>query len=49
MSNTQSYVPATAPLHPWEIPKKEWFRLHIVYPGPYKGRMLLTIADAYSK
>lgn len=42
-------MPATAPLHPWEIPEEEWSRLHIDYAGPFKGHMFLVIVDAFSK
>ena len=42
-------MPATAPLHPWEILEEEWSRLHIDYAGPFKGHMFLVIVDAFSK
>ena len=42
-------MPATAPLHPWEIPEEEWSRLHIDYAGPFKGHLFLVIVDAFSK
>ena len=35
--------------HPWEWPGKAWYRLHIDYMGPFEGKMILVIADAYSK
>ena len=39
----------TAPLHPWEWPKRPWERLHVDYAGPIQGKMLLVTVDAYSK
>lgn len=42
-------VPACAPLHPWEWPKKPWRRFHIDYAGPFIGKMSLVIVDAHSK
>lgn len=42
-------TPAEAPLHPWEFPHKPWSRLHIDFAGPFCGKMLLIIVDAYSK
>uniref|UniRef100_H3ARH2 Gypsy retrotransposon integrase-like protein 1 n=1 Tax=Latimeria chalumnae TaxID=7897 RepID=H3ARH2_LATCH len=36
-------APAAAPLHPWEWPDKPWRRLHIVYAGPFLGKMFLVI------
>ena len=36
-------MPATAPLHPWEISEGDWSRLHIDYASPYKGHMFLVI------
>ena len=42
-------MPATAHLHPWEIPEEERSRLHIDYAGPFKDHMFLVIVDAFSK
>ena len=42
-------MPLVAPLHPWEWPKSSWLRLHVEYAGPFMGRMLLVIVDAFSK
>ena len=42
-------MPATAPLHPWEIPEEKWSRLHIAYAGTFKGHMFLVIVDTFSK
>ena len=36
-------------LHPWEWPGTPWYRLHTDYAGPFEGRMILIIIDAYSK
>ena len=44
-----SKLPASANLHPWEWPGKAWYRLHIDYMGPFEGKMILVIVDAYSK
>ena len=42
-------LPAIANLHPWEWPGKAWYQLHIDYMGPFEGKMILVIVDAYSK
>ena len=41
--------PAQALLHPWEWPKQPWGRLYLDYAGPFCGKMILVIVDAYSK
>ena len=41
--------PPLALLHPWEWPQCPWSRLHIDFPGPIDGKMLLVVIDAYSK
>ena len=41
------HAPAKSLLHPWEYPSNPWSRLHIDYAGPYLGKMLLIIVDAY--
>ncbi len=43
------HMPAKAPLHPWEWPKKPWSRLHADYAGPFMGSMFLVVVDAHSK
>ena len=43
------HLPATAPIQPWEFPKRPWSRLHIDYAGPFQGHMFLVVVDAYSK
>ncbi|KAI2645108.1 hypothetical protein H4Q32_029747 [Labeo rohita] len=42
-------TPPCAPLHPWEIPKLPWRRIHIDYAGLWQGKMFLILVDAYSK
>lgn len=41
--------PSKAPIHPWEMPNKAWSRIHIDYAGPFEGKMILVVIDAYSK
>ena len=36
-------------LHPWEWPKKPWFRVHLDYAGPFLGKMFLLLVDSHSK
>ena len=36
-------------MFPWSFPSRPWERVHIDYAGPFEGRMLLVIVDAYSK
>ena len=38
-----------APLHPWEVPKRPWSRIHIDHAGPFFDKMFLIVVDAYSK
>ncbi len=42
-------TPDCAPLHPWEIPKLPWRRIHIDYAGPCQGKKFLILVDVYSK
>ena len=42
-------MPAHAPLHPWEWPRKPWQRVHVGYAGPFQGTMFLIIMDVHSK
>lgn len=35
--------------HHWEYPHGPWERIHIDYAGPFAGKMLLIVSDAYSK
>ena len=46
---SKQHSPAKAPLHPWEYPKRPWSRIHVDYAGPYQGKMLLVIVDAFTK
>ena len=46
---SERHSPAKAPLHPWEYPKRPWSRIHVDYAGPYQGKMLLVIVDAFTK
>ena len=41
--------PVVAPHHPWEFPKQTWSRLHIDYAGPFWGKTLLVVVNAFSK
>ena len=41
--------PPVSPLHPWEFPHNVWERIHLDYAGPFEGRMILVIVDAFSK
>ena len=49
MCQTCHKLPASATLHPWEWPGTPWYRLHTDYAGPFEGRIILIIIDAYSK
>ena len=42
-------LPATAPIQPWEFPKRPWSRIHIDFAGPFQGHMFLVVVDAHSK
>ena len=42
-------LPASAPIQPWEFPKRPWSRLHVDYAGPFQGHMFLVVVDAHSK
>ena len=42
-------LPATAPLHPWEWPRRPWARVHVDYAGLTSGKMLLITVDTHSK
>ena len=41
--------PPVVPLHPWSYPSKPRSRIHIDHAGPFMGKMILLIIDAYSK
>ena len=36
-------------MHPWEWPKRPWARIHIDHLGPFQGKTILVVVDAYSK
>lgn len=44
-----SHNPPKAPIHPWEVPKENWDRIHIDYAGPFLGHYFLVCIDAKSK
>ena len=46
---SKRHSPAKAPLHLWEYPKRPWSRILVDYAGPYQGKMLLVIVDAFTK
>ena len=41
--------PTRAPLHPWEMPRSAWERIHVDYAGPVDGQVLFVAVDTYSK
>lgn len=41
--------PNKAILEPWKWPNEPWYRIHIDYCGPIKGKMFLVVLDAHSK
>ena len=42
-------MPPARPMQAWEWPEKPWTRLHVDHAGPFMGKTLLIIIDAYSK
>jgi transposase InsO family protein len=42
-------APVKAELSSWETPDIPWYRVHIDYAGPIKGKMYLVIVDSHSK
>lgn len=42
-------APNKAPFHPWLPAMQPWERIHVDYAGPYEGKMLLVVVDAFSK
>ena len=42
-------MPPAKPMQAWEWPEKPWTRLHVDHAGPFMGKTLLIIIDAYSK
>jgi len=41
--------PVKALSHPWDVPKHPWERVHIDFPGPFKGHVWLILVDALTK
>ncbi|XP_054280986.1 uncharacterized protein K02A2.6-like [Macrosteles quadrilineatus] len=41
--------PEKAPTHVWEIPKRNWQRVHMDYAGPFLNHNFLIVVDARSK
>jgi hypothetical protein len=41
--------PEKAPTHVWEIPKRNWQRVHMDYTGPFLNHHFLIVVDAKSK
>ena len=41
--------PQKAPVHNWDIPEKNWQRIHIDYAGPFMGHFFFLVIDAKSK
>ena len=42
-------TPQINAFHSREYPGWPWFRVHMTYAGPIKGKWILVIVDAYSK
>lgn len=42
-------LPPKLRTHHWEYPSGPWERIHLDYAGPYLGKHLFVIVDAYSK
>ena len=42
-------IHGAAPLHPWEVPKAPWTRIHVDYAGPFLDHMFLVVMDATTK
>ncbi|XP_011408362.1 PREDICTED: uncharacterized protein K02A2.6-like [Amphimedon queenslandica] len=41
--------PPQTPVHPSEVPKSPWTRLHIDHAGPFLGHYFLILVDAHSR
>ena len=41
--------PPISLLMPWESPQASWERLHGDFAGPYEGKIIFILVDAYSK
>ncbi|UYV75399.1 K02A2.6-like [Cordylochernes scorpioides] len=44
-----SHDPPKTDVYPWIWPSRPWSRLHIDHAGPFQGKLLLVVVDAYSK
>ena len=42
-------MPPARPIQAWERPEKPWTQLHVDHAGPFMGKTLLIITDAYLK
>ena len=49
MCQDSANMPQARALHPWEWPRRPWFRVHMDYAGPIQGKWILVIVDAHSK
>ena len=49
MCQDSANMPQAGALHPWEWPKRPWFRVHMDYAGPIQGKWILVSVDAHSK
>ena len=45
----ESEITSSCPMHPWEWSKRPWARIHIDHLGPFQGKIILVVVDAYSK
>ena len=45
----QSALPPQTPVHPWEVPKTPWTRVHIDHAGSILGHYFLILVDAHSR
>ncbi|KFD50407.1 LOW QUALITY PROTEIN: hypothetical protein M513_08634 [Trichuris suis] len=45
----QQHARPRAPVHPRQIPRNPWSRLHIDFAGPFQGEQFLIVVDPYSK
>ena len=45
----QAHNPPAAILHPWEIARKPWSRIHLDHAGPFLGRLFFIVVDAHTK
>uniref|UniRef100_A0A803JUZ6 Gypsy retrotransposon integrase-like protein 1 n=1 Tax=Xenopus tropicalis TaxID=8364 RepID=A0A803JUZ6_XENTR len=43
------HAPAKAGVHPWEVTRSPWSRLHIDFAGPFQGQTFFLVVDSFSK